>query len=110
MLQFYWMTDFLVCTSFAEGTPNPGLEAAACGIPLITTPVGNMPELIREGETGWFIEPTAKSLIATVERLQYLQPWEYRKMSEQIRADVEATWTWEKRAPAFRRALEVVCG
>ena len=103
------LSDFYVCASWSEGTPNGLLEAAACGLPVITTMVGNAPELIREGETGWFIEPTAESLIACIERLQYLQPWEYRRMSEQIREDIEAGWTWEKRAPAFRRALEAAC-
>lgn len=109
MREFYRKCDYLVCTSWHEGTPNPALEAAACGLPLITTPVGNMPELVREGETGWFIEPTAESLIACVERLEYLEPWEYRRMSEAIRADILRDWTWEKRIPAYQRALEAVC-
>lgn len=109
MIRFYEGLDFFACTSYHDGTPNGLLEAAACGLPAITTAVGNAPELIREGETGWFIEPTAESLIACVERLQYLEPYEYRRMSEAIRAEVEANWTWEKRAGAYRKALEVVC-
>ncbi len=106
---WYGSLDFYICASLHEGTPNPCLEAAACGLPVITTEVGNMPELVREGETGWFIEPTAKSLIACLERLQYLEPWKYREMSKAIRAEVEANWTWEKRAGAFRTALEELC-
>jgi len=110
MRRFYWQTDFLVCTSFHEGTPNQALEAAACGIPIIGTPAGNLPELIREGETGWFIAPTADSLIACVERLQYLEPHEYRRMSHNIRLVIEAEWTWKVRAEAYRKALETLCG
>jgi len=109
MRQFYWMTDFLVCTSFAEGTPNPALEAAACGVPLITTKVGNMPELVSEGNTGWFIDQTAESLIACVERLQHVEPHEYRSMSQAVRTEIEAHWTWPKRAVAYRKALETLC-
>ena len=111
MRNFYWQTDFLVCTSFSEGTPNGVLEASACGLPIITTPIGNTVEgLVREGETGWFIEPTAESLIACVERLQHMQPHEYRRMSGAIRAEIESHWTWPKRAEAYRKALEVMCG
>ena len=110
MRTFYWHTDFLVCTSLHEGTPNPALEAAACGVPIISTTVGNMPELVSEGDTGWCIEPTADSLIACVERLQYLEPHEYRRMSHNIRAEVENHWTWKIRAEAYRKALETLCG
>ena len=110
MRNFYWQTDFLVCTSWFEGSPNGCLEGASCGLPIITTPVGNMPELVTEGTTGWFIEPTAESLIACVERLQHLEPWKYREMSEAIRAEVERAWAWKIRAEAYRKALEVVCG
>lgn len=106
---FFQCLEFLACLSFHEGTPNPSLEAASCGVPLITTPVGNMPELIREGETGWFIEPTAESLIATMERLQYLEPWQYRHMSEAIREEILANWTWKRQAEPYRKVLETVC-
>lgn len=41
-----------VTASDMDGTPNPMLEAAACGSALISTPIGNMPEVIREGENG----------------------------------------------------------
>ncbi len=56
MLDFYHSLDVYVCASRTEGTPNPCLEAAACGLPVITTRVGNMPELIRDGENGFFVE------------------------------------------------------
>ena len=61
-------------------------------------------------DTGWFIDPTAESLIACVERLQHLEPHEYRRMSHNVRLVIEAEWTWEIRAEAYRKALEVVCG
>ena len=110
MRSFYWHTDFLACTSWAEGTPNPAIEAMACGVPVIGTHVGNLPELIAEGDTGWCIEPTADSLIACIERLQHLEPHEYRRMSHNIRAEVENHWTWKIRAEAYRKALETLCG
>jgi glycosyltransferase involved in cell wall biosynthesis len=55
MRAFYRGLDVYVCASRAEGTPNPCLEAAACGVPLLTTRVGNMPEFVRDGENGMFL-------------------------------------------------------
>jgi glycosyltransferase involved in cell wall biosynthesis len=45
MSQFYNGISTLICFSTSEGTPNPVLEAAACGRAVISTPVGNVPEL-----------------------------------------------------------------
>jgi glycosyltransferase involved in cell wall biosynthesis len=45
--------DVLVMPSLAEGTPFAMIESMAAGRPAVGTPVGGIPELIREGETGW---------------------------------------------------------
>jgi glycosyltransferase involved in cell wall biosynthesis len=33
------------------------IEAMACEIPVISTPVGGIPEVIIEGETGYLVKP-----------------------------------------------------
>jgi glycosyltransferase involved in cell wall biosynthesis len=44
MPEYYSKIDVLVCASKIEGTPNPVLEAMACGVPVITTDVGIVPQ------------------------------------------------------------------
>lgn len=105
----YGSWDFSLCVSHAEGCSNVLLESASCGVLAITTDVGDHSKLIREGETGFIVEPTLDSVVSTVERLQHLQGWEYRRMSQAIRAEIEANWTWAKQAEPYRKALEVVC-
>lgn len=45
MPDFYRSLDVYVCMSTCEGTPNPVLEAASCGCPVVSTPVGIVPQL-----------------------------------------------------------------
>ena len=41
--------DVLVLPSWHEGLPNVMVEAMACALPVIVTPVGSIPEFVRDG-------------------------------------------------------------
>jgi len=46
----------LVLPSSTEGLPNIVIEALSCGTPVLVTPVGSLPGLIVDSETGYLIE------------------------------------------------------
>jgi glycosyltransferase involved in cell wall biosynthesis len=52
----YPAMDVFLCTSSEEGGPCTILEAMACAVPVVTTDVGHVPEVIRDRETGFIIE------------------------------------------------------
>ncbi|MBF0625486.1 MAG: glycosyltransferase family 4 protein [Magnetococcales bacterium] len=50
--------DIFVLPSYAnEGVPQALMQAMACGLPVVTTPVGSIPEIIEPGVTGLLVPP-----------------------------------------------------
>ena len=52
-------SDVLVHPSRMEAFPTALLEAMAAGVPCVATAVGGVPEIVRDGETGFLVEPPA---------------------------------------------------
>lgn len=46
MPNYYKNIDIYITCSYQEGTPRPVLEALACGVPIIATDVGIVPEIL----------------------------------------------------------------
>ena len=49
--------DVLVMSSSNEGTPVSIIEALAAGVPVVSTSVGGVPDLLRDGELGRLVPP-----------------------------------------------------
>jgi glycosyltransferase involved in cell wall biosynthesis len=61
---------FVLPSTAIEGAPQALMQAMACGIPVVTTPVGAIPELVRDGETGLFVPPgDVQALADAISRL-----------------------------------------
>ena len=62
--------DIFVISSLHEGTTTTALEAMACGLPVVATAVGGIPEVVEDGVTGILVpaaDPTA--LAGAISRL-----------------------------------------
>ncbi len=53
--QLISQADMFVLTSDREGFPNVILEAMAASLPIISTPAGETPGLVKDGENGYLI-------------------------------------------------------
>ena len=75
---YYNAADVLVLTSFHEGSPNVIKEAAACNLPIISTDVGDVREIIGAVK-GCFIVPYDANIIA--DKLNHILTKTYRTES-----------------------------
>jgi len=54
--RLYHALDLYLVTSRQEGGPKAVLESMACGVPLVTTRVGQAADLVRHGVNGWLAD------------------------------------------------------
>ncbi|MFH0839972.1 MAG: glycosyltransferase [Candidatus Omnitrophota bacterium] len=67
---FLSMADAFVMASLWEGMPNALLEAMLAGLPVITTKVGGIPEVVCDNENGILVEPKdGRALAEAIERI-----------------------------------------
>lgn len=106
MRAFYHSIDVYMCASISEGTPNPCLEAAASGVPIVTTRVGNMPEFVRDGANGLFIERTADDAAAKLRRLLD-EPELRQRLGCAARVTAEG-WDWRNLAGRYDEMIRTI--
>ncbi|MDO8482929.1 MAG: glycosyltransferase family 4 protein [bacterium] len=53
---YLWASDIFIRPSLSEGQGASFMEAMAAGLPVIATPVGGIPDFLKDGETGLFCE------------------------------------------------------
>lgn len=70
----YAAADLTLITSDNEGMPVTLMEAAAAGLPAVTTAVGSAHEVVVNDETGLVVAPTATAVADAVIRLLNDQP------------------------------------
>jgi len=86
--------DAVLCSSRTEGLPVGLLEAMALGRPVIAVPVGGVPEIVADGETGWLAaDLTADALAATIRSAAQLGRAEMARRGERARAAVGRRFT-----------------
>jgi glycosyltransferase involved in cell wall biosynthesis len=70
----YRAADAFCLPSFAEGLPVVLMEAMACGLPVVTTTIAGIPELVEHRVTGLLVPPGRADLIAAALRDLALDP------------------------------------
>jgi len=108
--QFYKSYGFFVAPSRIEAQGVAMCEAMACGMPIISTTVGGIPEFVRDGIDGFLVSrDNSTELMAAVKKLVSLSDEQYEEMSKSARMNVLNTCSSSKiinmELEVFRKAM-----
>ncbi len=98
---YYQMADFFILPTVAlEGFGLITVEAMACGIPVLGTPVGGTKEILNKFSPGFLFNDTSPESIAELilDKYKYYKdkPDEYKQLSQECRSFVEKNYSWER--------------
>lgn len=100
-----------MCTSFppARKGPKSVLESMACGIPLVTTRVGQAQDIVRHGENAWMVD------VEDAEGLAHWAAYAFRNRVGVARVVREGRLTaeslsYERLTPAWREFMKGFVG
>ncbi|MCR9248209.1 MAG: glycosyltransferase [bacterium] len=101
MVDYYAEIDVYVCPSKIEGTPNPVLESMACGVPVVSTDVGIVPDAFGPKQREFLLhERSIDALVAALTRLLEHPELLVELSTENLESI--AAWDWQVRAQGFR--------
>lgn len=89
--QFIRDCDLYLQPSISEGFGLAVVEAMGCGIPVIATAVGGVPEIIQDGITGWIVATSDAALLAeAVMKALKLEPNLLFEIGKSARKSIES--------------------
>jgi glycosyltransferase involved in cell wall biosynthesis len=100
MPAYYSLMDVLVHPSLRDGMPNAVLEAMACGVPVVATPVGGVLDVVKDRENGMIVPVNdVTALCQAVETVISDEPLR-TKLTQSARQTILGKFTPEKELDA----------
>ena len=104
--QHFSHADLFVLPSFAEGIPVVLMEAMAMEIPVISTAIAGIPELIEDRVSGRIVPPASVNALTDAIGDYLVQPTAWDQATRRGRAKVKADFDQAKNADAMVRLFE----
>ena len=112
MVELYASSAMAVVPSLYEGFGLPAAEAMACGVPVVATSGGALPEVV--GDAGVLVPPGDVAALARAVTTLLDDPARRERLGEAARNRVCAEFDWadtaRETAAIYRRAIEAATG
>lgn len=86
--QYLQETDIFVLPSFAEGVPVSLMEAMASGVPVISTRIAGISELVEDGASGYLVPPGSDDRLSEKIEQLYVDSEKRQSFGERGRSQV----------------------
>lgn len=96
LLEAYQSAAVVAIPSLIDGGYTTALEAMACKTPVVGTTIGSLPELVKDGETGFIVPPLDTKALRLGLRRLLTDSTLARTMGEAGRHRVEEMFTWNR--------------
>lgn len=105
MVNYYSKIDLYICISKIEGTPNPVLESMACGVPIISTDVGIVPDVFGVKQNKFIIQERSVESLKSMIKYILSDKSIFKELSNENLKQIR-TWTWEEKVIDFDKYFE----
>ncbi|MCK9488772.1 MAG: glycosyltransferase family 4 protein [Xanthomonadales bacterium] len=97
ILRAYQSSHALIHVSVQEGFPNAVVEAMSCGLPIIASPVSDLPQIVAEADNGWVVDAKdASSLADAMQKMIDLDPAQRFEMGQRSRRTAVSWFSKER--------------
>ena len=104
---FYSAADACIVPSYYESFGLVPLESLACGTPVVATDVGDLKNIIRQGETGYIVADNSPDKLAKSIAALLTKPRRDMESGLSIRASV-SPWDWANIAEQVAGEMRIV--
>ena len=95
-------SDIFILPSTDEGLPMAIIEGMRAGLPIISTPVGGIPEMLKDGYNGVMMQPNADALF---DILKNIESYDWLSMGRNARTLFEEKFSGQKMAESYAKLL-----
>lgn len=107
MVDYYNSIDVYICPSKIEGTPNPVLESMACGVPVISTDVGIVPQVFGPLQRSFILPERSVTALADALRKLIQDPQQLCALSAENLVSIKA-WDWQFKTERFGEFFDLI--
>jgi glycosyltransferase involved in cell wall biosynthesis len=104
-VDYFNSADIFILPSLSECFPIVNLEAMACGIPIVASKIGGVPDAVKEGENGLLVLPMNKNTLSDA-IIYLLEKEEIREKFGKNGLEKIKDYSWERIAEKTEKVYE----